>query len=399
MYQQFLKDRIESKEQKYKAYRNTLQRITRKEKQACYNMQCITFKSNSKKLWQLINRITNKKNDKSCLIECLKINNIENEDPSAICNEFGKYFSSVGSSYASKIPKSRNSIIHYLNNINRNPQSVFLSPCTESEILKLIEKLPNKQSSGYDGVSNALIKELKNELIKPLTYIFNNSLESGIFPQSMKHAEVVPLYKTGLTNQTTNYRPISLLITTSKLLEKVMYSRTYNFLNENQIYSSQYGFRKNHSCDNAISELLGSIIKGWERKESTITIFLDLSKAFDTLEHTVLYSKLEKYGIRGTTLKWYQSYLSNRTMSVKCKTKQSGSNCWSQDYPVDFGSLQGSCLGPLLFLIFCNDIYKILEFCNCILFADDTTIYKTQSDIRFLEWSVNENLKLVSVWF
>ena len=86
-------------------------------------------------------------------------------------------------------------------------------------------------------------------------------------------------------------------------------------------------------------------------------------------------------------------------MSVKCKTKQSGTNCWSNSYPVNYGSPQGSCLGPLLFLIFCNDIYKILEFCNCILFADDTTIYKTHSDPRFLEWSVNEDLKLVADWF
>ena len=399
LYQLFLKDRTEIKERKYKVYQNTLQRITRKEKQKYYNNQCITFKSNSKRLWQLINRISNKKNDKSCLIDYLKINNIENEDPTAICNEFGKYFSNVGSSYAAKIPESKKSIANYLSNMTRNPKSVFLTPCTETEIAKLIDKLPNKKSSGYDGVSNALLKELKKEVIKPLTYLFNNSLQAGVFPSLMKHAEVVPLYKSGLTNLTVNYRPISLLITISKLLEKVLYSRTYNFLNDSQIYSSQYGFRKNHSCENAISELIGLIVKGWERKQSTIAIFLDLSKAFDTLEHTVLYSKLENYGIRGTALNWFQSYLTDRTMSVKCKTKQSGTNCWSNSYPVSYGTPQGSCLGPLLFLIFCNDIYKIMEFCNCILFADDTTIYKTHSDSRFLEWSVNEDLKLVADWF
>ena len=156
----------------------------------------------------------------------MKIENIENEDPISICNEFGKYFSNVGSSYAAKIPESKNSIAYYLANINRNPKSLFLAPCTEIEIAKLIDKLPNKKSSGYDGVSNALLKELKNEIIKPLTFIFNNSLQSGVFPNLMKHAEVVLLYKAGLTNLTVNYRPISLLITISKLLEKVLYSRT-----------------------------------------------------------------------------------------------------------------------------------------------------------------------------
>ena len=283
--------------------------------------------------------------------------------------------------------------------MNRNPKSVFLSPCTESEIEKILDQLPNKRSSGYDGVSNVLLKELKTELKCPLAQIFNKSMQTGVFPKSMKHAEVVPLYKAGLKNQTTNYRPISLLLTLSKLLEKVMYNRTYNFLNDSQIYSSQYGFRKNHSCDNAISELVGTIVKGWEKKESTLAIFLDLSKAFDTLEHTVLYSKLEKYGIRGSALNWYKSYLSDRSMSVKCKVKETGTYCRSDSYNVEYGSLQGSCLGPLLFLIFCNDIYRILEFCNCILFADDTTIYKSHTNPVYLEWSMNEDLKLISDWF
>ena len=140
-------------------------------------------------------------------------------------------------------------------------------------------------------------------------------------------------------------------------------------------------------------------MKGWERKESTAAIFLDLSKAFDTLEHTVLFSKLEKYGIRGTALKWFQSYLDQCSMSVKCKIKETGTYNWSDKYAVDYGSPQGSVLGPLLFLIFCNDIYKVLEFCNCILFADDTTIYKTHTNERFLKWSINEDLKLISDWF
>ena len=163
-----------------------------------------------------------------------------------------------------KYRKSNKSIQHYLANVNWNPRSVFLSPCTETEINKLIDKLPNKKSSGYDGVSNVVLKEIKNEVVKPLCSIFNNSVTSGIFPSAMKHAEVVLLYKAGLTTLSTNYRPISLLLTSSKLLEKVMYSRMYTFLNESEIYSSQYGFRKNHSCKNAISELIGSIIKGWE---------------------------------------------------------------------------------------------------------------------------------------
>ena len=333
----------------------------------------------------MINKITGKCNDKSTSIESLKIDKIEKEDSKSICNEFGKFFSNIGKSYSNRIPKSNKSIISYLNKINRNISSVFLTPCTSTELLNLINKLPNKKSSGYDGVSNTLVKELKNKIIAPLLCIFNNSLQTGLFPESMKHAEVVPLYKSGMRNLTTNYRPISLLLTISKLLEKIIYTRTYNFLNESVIYQSQYGFRKNHSCENAITELIGSIIKGWERNKSTIAIFLDLSKAFDTLEHTVLFQKLEKYGIRGNVLSWFKSYLDNRSLSVKCRTKDAGSSIISDNYMVEYRMPQGSCLGPLLFLIFCNDIHLLLEFCNCILFADDTNIYKTHHNPTYLE--------------
>ena len=347
----------------------------------------------------MINSITGKTNDKSTAISSIKVDNIERTDSHSICNEFGKYFSTVGQKLAKKIGKSNTSIHEYIEKITRNERSIFLNPCTGKEILDLINKLQGKKSSGHDGVSNVLVKELKYEPVTPLEIIFNNSLLTGQFPTLMKHAEVVPLFKSRFRNQTTNYRPISLLITISKILEKLVYNRIYNFLDKDQLFESQYGFRTNHSCENAITELLAKIVKGWENKQSTIAVFLDLSKAFDTLEHTVLYKKLDRYGIRGTVLDWFKSYLSDRTLAVRCTIKETGQSEISKDYPVDYGSPQGSCLGPLIFLIFGNDLYRILEWCNCILFADDTTIYNTHSDQHFLQWSINEDLKLVHDWF
>ena len=362
-YKEFLKDRSDQIETKYKNYQNKLQRLLRYAKCDCYINQCITLKSNTKKLWLTINAVTKKITDKSCVIEAIKIDNLEYSDSSTITNAFGRYFSQVGSDFANKIKRSNKPIKSYLKNINWHERSVFLIPCTQEEILRLINKLPNKISHGYDGVSNVLLKELKDYLVLPLIDIFNESLQSGIFPDSMKHAEITPFYKKGAKNLTTNYWPISLLITVSKLLEKVMYSRIYDFLNESRIYTSQYGFRKFHSCENAITELVSNIIKGWESKKNTLAIFLDLSKAFDTLQHSVLFNKLECYGIRGVALDWFKSYLLNHTLSVKCKIKSSGTQEKSHKYIVDYGTPQGSCLGPLLFLIFNNDLHKVLENC------------------------------------
>ena len=149
-------------------------------------------------------------------------------------------------------------------------------------------------------MSNKLLKRLLPAMLEPLTILFNKSLSEGTFPEIMKKADVIPLYKAKDNQETNNYRPISLLLTISKLLEKIMYKRTYRFLEDSkQIYKSQYGFRTAHSCENAISELVSEIIKGKQDGMYTLAVFLDLSKAFDSLEHDVLLSKLYKYGIRG----------------------------------------------------------------------------------------------------
>ena len=181
-------------------------------------------------------------------------------------------------------------------------------------------------------------------------------------------------------------------MTISKILEKIVYTRIYEFLNIDQLYKSQYRFRSKHSCSDAILDLISCIVKGWEKMNIP---FIDLSKAFDTLEHAVLYKKLERYGIRGVVLDWFKSYLTNRTLSVKCMVAETGSVEYSDWFPVEFGSPQGSCLGPLIFLIFCNDHYRVLDWCHCILFADDTTIYKSHKSVNFLQCCLFGRFKTV----
>ena len=190
---------------------------------------------------------------------------------------------------------------------------MFFEPASVEEVSRLINNLKPKNSSGYDDISNKLLKMLHPVIICPFTEIINRSLQEGIFPDDMKQADTVPLYKAKERYYTTNYRPISLLITLSKVLEKIVYKRTVKFLDsKNIIYNSQYGFREKHSCTDAVMELCTEILKARENNLNTISVFLDLSKAFDTLDPKILLSKLEIYGMRGTVLDWFESYLTKR---------------------------------------------------------------------------------------
>ena len=159
-----------------------------------------------------------------------------------------------------------------------------------------------------------------------------------------------------------------MLLTSSKLLEKVMYKRVYTFLTEHQqLYQCQYGFRTNHSCENAICELIGNIVKNQELKHYTLGLFLDLSKAFDTLDHNILPKKLDRYGIRGKAQDWFKDYLKSRKMRCKCRVESSNKLEYSEYFTTNYGTPQSSCLGPLLFIIFTNDLHLNITHSSTIV--------------------------------
>ena len=375
-------------------------KVQRTAKMKYYSNKCEEIKTNGSKLWRLINKITNKSSNKQTVINKITIDNIVHERPKTIANELANYFASIGEKLSHALPKSKHNITTYLNKITMCPNTMYATPTTPTEIDKIIRKLANKSSSGYDQISNQMLKWLRPVITIPLCIIYNKSIQEGCFPEKMKLAEVVPLHKGGDESISNNYRPISLLITLSKILEKIIYARTYQFLEKNNIlFKSQYGFRNQHSCNDAISELVGEITKNKERCMHTAGIFLDLSKAFDTLPHAILLSKLEKYGIRGTMQNWFMSYLKTRTLRVKCNTASSNTPIKSDLFQNDIGTPQGSCLGPLLFLLYNNDLYLHLEHTSVILFADDTTIYKGHRNLNYLKWCMEQDLINIGDWF
>ena len=351
-------------------------------------------------MWQLINQITGKVKPKSHTIECLKIDNLKCYSPQEITKGFCDHFANVGKNYAENLAPSSVFVETYVDQIVHSDKCMFMYPTDTDEIKSFIKLLPCKTSSGFDDISNTLLKKICDSIVLPLNINFNKSLQCGIIPELMKKADILPLYKSKLENDTNNYRPISLLLTISKVLEKIVYKRTYCFMEETgQICNSQYGFRSHHSCESAVSELVSEITKGFQNGFYTAALFLDLSKAFDTLEHRVLLMKLEKYGIRGKCLEWFRSYLSNRQIRVKCQVASSGKTEFSEYQTVSYGTPQGSCLGPLIFLLFTNDLYSHLSHCSSILFADDTTLYKVHRNLIYLRWCLQDDMNTLIDWF
>ena len=255
--------------------------------------------------------------------------------------------------------------------------------------------LPSKTSFGHDKISNVMLKSIIPAISIPLSIVFNQSILTGKFPYKMKQAEVVPLYKGKDMDLVVNYRPISLLITISKLLEKVVYRCVYSFLEKYDIlFQSQYGFCSNHNCEHAILELSGKILQAREKSKHPACIFLDLSKVFDMLNHQVLLRKLDRIGIRGIANTWFESYLSGRSMVTKVTTSEHKLT-YSDVFDISFGTAQGSCLGPLLFLLFCNDIYLLPLYSQLILFADDTTLLNSHRSKIYLEYMLNRDMEML----
>ena len=376
----------------YITFRNLYNKLKRKAKKDHYAEKISQYKNDSKKLWKILKEVSGKCNDKSSISDNFLIDGKLTNDPNVISNGLCKFYSNMGKNLAKKIPPPKTPFTQYLP--EPCDSSIFLAPTSETEVIRIVNKLKSKSSSGLDGISNVLLKAIIKDISSPLTTIFNKSLNEGIFPEQMKIAKVTPQYKAKDKTLPVNYRPISLLPVISKILEKIVHKRMYSFLVKKLLlYDSQFGYRPNHSTTDAILEFVGRVIKGFERGENTLALFLDLSKAFDSIQHSTLLTKLENFGVRGPAYKWFESYLSNRKMYVDFKGNK------SELQVLEFGVPQGSVLGPLLFILLTNDLAHSLQKCKSILFADDTTIYCTNKNVRVLTDSIKSDLAILVDWF
>lgn len=394
LYKQYITKPSPENKLKYTKFRNILNSLLRTSKKNHFSSQLNLHKNNMKKTWQTLNNILGRNKTDKPPSHFTDDDDNEIKDPVKIATKFNDFFTNIGPSLASKIPPPKFSLLDQIKSSNAPLNSLFLSPCSSQEVLEITCSLKTSNSCGTDGISSKLLKQIIPEILDVITHIFNNSLSTGIVPSKLKTAKVNPVFKSGDKHKFTNYRPISILPSISKLLEKIVYNRIHDFITEHKILSSnQFGFRKNRSTYMAINNLYDTITTAIDNKLCTVGIFLDLSKAFDTLDHSILLQKLNHCGIRGTSNLWIENYLSDRQQFVVFNGKNSPTNT------IRCGVPQGSILGPLLFLLYINDLPNCSTTLKFILFADDTNIICTCKDPNTLETILNNDLEIISNWF
>ena len=287
----------------------------------------------------------------------------------------------------------KDAVKKYYENLNLVGKSFSFEPVAYTSVLKLLQQLNPHKSAGIDNLTGKFLKEGAPVLAAPITNLINLSISLSSFPDDCKIAKLKPLYKKEAKTKPKNYRPISLLPLISKIIERIIHDQTQVFLDENKIlFTYQSGFRKHYSTDTCLSYLTDRVRNGFEKGSLTGMILIDLQKAFDTIDHKILTEKMSCLGFAESTIRWYKSYLTNRYFIVNV------GNDFSSPGKLLCGVPQGSILGPLLFLLYVNDMPQAVNS-NLLLYADDTCLIYTGKDINTIEEQLNTDFSSLCDWF
>ena len=378
-----------------KTYNRIIKRLIRKLKRQYMTTRFEQCKSNIKKTWNILNEVLGRaKRDttsESFIIDQHKIS-----DPKLIANHFNNFFINIGNSDTHTDNDGFNKYLGHEQSHNFKFDTI-----TNNETIRIITNIKSKHSCGHDSISTALLKQIKTEVSPSITLIINQCLTTGIFPNKLKIAKVVPVFKKGDNELLNNYRPISVLPSISKIFETVIYNQLYDYLQEHHVITnSQYGFRKKHSTEYTAIELVDRIMEKLDRNKVPFNIYIDLSKAFDMIDHNILLFKLHHYGIRNGALNLLKNYFTGRKQY--CHFKNNDSSLLN----IHKGVPQGSILGPLLFILYINDFIYSSDRFEFLMYADDTTLFSTydkfenidDKTIETIQTNINKELFLIVSW-
>lgn len=368
----------ESLQQEYVSVRNRLKYEIIGAKKKYLQEYIHNEQSDSKALWAQVKDLCNDRKPEPD-VQFAELLDDEISDSTDVAEKFNNYYTSLGRSYAEKIqsPKKIPPEIPFLSH------SFFISPTDPTEVEKIIAELKSKKAVGFDGLRAETLKRIRREIAQPLSHLVNLYISEGIFPDILKIGIIRPIYKNGDKSRINNYRPITLLSTLAKVVERILKVRMVKFLGKYEILSkNQFGFREGKSTEDALKALIGKIYNCMDEQQPCLGIFIDLSKAFDTVSHDKLLDKLYAYGFRGVAYNLMKSYLSNRKQIVEINGHRSGERV------VTYGVPQGTVLGPLLFLIYVNSLFELRTRGEMVGFADDVAV--------FHQGETWENLKHIS---
>ena len=375
----------------FKAARNEVNNSIKyaKRKYFCDNLSAC--KKDPRKTWQLVNELSSRQHMKKVIAD-IEIGDIKISSASEMAEAFNCHFANIGHDLARGIPSADTDTVPESYLISTNATFSFKS-CSPNEVRKLLEKLDTKKSTGLDNLPSRMLKIAAGVLAPSLAFLFNQSISSGIVPTEWKLARVTPIFKKGKRQDVNNYRPISIIPAVAKVFERIIYDQFFKYLNDNDLLvNCQSGFRSLHSTLTSLLEASNSWSVNIDNGLINGVICIDLKKAFDTIDHKILLRKLASYGIDHRALKWFDSYLSDRQQKCVVNGELSGARA------VTCGVPQGSLIGPLLFLIYINDLPNCLSKALPRMYADDTSISIAASSLPELESALNTELTYLHEW-
>lgn len=383
----------------YRFWRNKVTCMIRAAKQNYFKEAITSNKGDSKAIWKVLRDAQS--NNTGMVINhspnILKVDGKIITDTRDIVEAFNKYFIEVCQTYlvnnqhnnCDTFPEVRK----YVNAKLPQGETFNIPRVTEQYVLKYLQSLDPNKATGLDEISAHVLKISAIEITPSITRIINQSIDTDVFPCNWKEAKVIPSFKTESRHDLSNYRPIAILPILSKIIEKHVHLALSKHLNKfDLLRNTQSGFREKHSCETALLKVVDQWMESIDKGYILGTVFLDLSKAFDLVNHEIMVTKLRIYGVSSKAINWFKSYLVNRSQCTYLNGVLSSSR------RIACGVPQGSILGPLLFLIYINDIDLTLEYCSADMYADDTTFYASDTSTINLNNKLQRDMEKVSAW-